>query len=346
MRLPLADERAFNRRAEILPDLPDYIDIECAFGCNLRCTMCPLGDRPANLPGRPACLMSEDLFARVLEQISARPRIVHLNIMGEPLLNPRLPEFVRAAKRRGHCVVFNTNGALMDDGLALRLVRAGVDRVCFSLDGFEKATYESLRLGATREHVFANVRNFARRNRGRGITMIKFLVSDRTEAERDRFLAHFGPLVDEVEFAPLDDWGGQLALPGELGARRWTGATGGRYPCLLLWNRASVAADGQALLCCHDYRKASNLPNVRDAPLSEIWNGAVRSFRADHASGRYALAPCARCDEWRRMPERIALLSPDHAFERLRWWRPRVYGVLRGAKRAAKCVGHLLGMLR
>lgn len=337
MEFPLRDARLFNRRTETLPDLPDFVDVECAFGCNLRCPMCPLGDRAANLPDRPTRIMEPDLFHLVLDQISSRPRILHLNIMGEPLLNPHLPDYVRAAKRRGHYVLFNTNGVRMDDEAARALVAARVDRVCFSLDGFGKATYESIRVGAVRERVFSNVRNFAERNRGRGTTMIKFLVSRKTEGERLRFREYWEPLVDEIEFAPLDDWGGRIALPEELGPRTWRGAEGDRrHPCLLLWNRASVAADGRAILCCHDYRQASALPTVRERPLPSIWNDGVRAFRADHAAGRYGMSPCAECDEWRRMPETIRLLDPGHFSELLKWRAPRIYRALRTAKNAVR----------
>jgi MoaA/NifB/PqqE/SkfB family radical SAM enzyme len=53
---------------------------------------------------------------------------------GEPLLDPRLPGYVRFAKSKGLTAVADTNGLLLDDGMAAGLKDAGLDGLYVSLD--------------------------------------------------------------------------------------------------------------------------------------------------------------------------------------------------------------------
>jgi len=73
-----------------------------------------------------------------------------LNGIGEPLLHPRLEEFIQTAKRlmpASSWVGFQTNGLLLDEGRARSLVDAGVDRICLSLDSIHPDTFQRLREG-------------------------------------------------------------------------------------------------------------------------------------------------------------------------------------------------------
>ncbi len=121
---------------------------EIAARCNLRCRMCAINEdaRYRNSSGRPA-LFTPEMFARVA---TAFPTLVRAYLfgLGEPLLNPHLPEYVERLSRCGVEVWFNTNGTLIDERMAERLAMAGADRITVSIDGATKETYEAIRRGA------------------------------------------------------------------------------------------------------------------------------------------------------------------------------------------------------
>lgn len=134
-------------------------------GCNLRCEMCPVPQSKLLMNGRQTTVMSMTTFCKILDAIADKPRRLHLNQMGEPLLNKSISEFVGISKKAGHIVSLTTNVSLMNNDIARKLLLAGIDHVTFSIDGYEAKTYESIRIGANYEKVRSNVEEFSRKER-------------------------------------------------------------------------------------------------------------------------------------------------------------------------------------
>jgi putative metalloenzyme radical SAM/SPASM domain maturase len=125
---------------------PAKLFAEVTSRCNLRCSMC------LRQSGEEAFRdgdMSVETFRRLLPALATADALV-LNGIGEPLLHPHLEEFVRAGKEqmegRGW-VGFQSNGLLMNSERALRLVEAGLDRVCLSLDAVSPEAFRTIRMG-------------------------------------------------------------------------------------------------------------------------------------------------------------------------------------------------------
>ena len=132
--------------------------VEVSARCNLRCPMCAITADPRYAPTskRPA-LLTPELFDRLEPFFSTLVR-VHLFGLGEPVLNPHLPEWVERLSRRGVEVWVTTNATLVDGLKAESLARAGLARVTVSIDGATKETYERFRPPARFEHVVRGIR--------------------------------------------------------------------------------------------------------------------------------------------------------------------------------------------
>jgi len=298
---------AFARRSPVVESLPDLIYVEMAMACNFGCKMCPVPESRKLMDGRVPSIMKPDTFALVLKSISDRPRNLWLTQLGEPMLNKHLADYVKAAKSNGHHVGFTTNGSLMTEEKARDLLAAGVDHVVFSFDGATKATFEKIRIGGNFDEVVANIRMFAAMNRrlrssqNRCTIQVDMIVSDMTEPEVDDFHAMWKD-VALTQAIPLDDWAGQLELPSDFGKPRTSREEIERYACDLLWNTAYVSAEGNAMMCCHDYRQRSKLPNVHEKPLEQIWRSDIESERAKQVTGDFSSASCAACTAWKTRP--------------------------------------------
>jgi MoaA/NifB/PqqE/SkfB family radical SAM enzyme len=148
----------YSRAAPLPSGRPLEAYVEVSARCNLRCPMCAITADPRYAPTskRPA-LLTPELFDRLEPFFSTLVR-VHLFGLGEPVLNPHLPEWVERLAGRGVEVWVTTNATLVDDLKAESLARAGLARVTVSIDGATKETYERFRPPARFEHVVRGIR--------------------------------------------------------------------------------------------------------------------------------------------------------------------------------------------
>ena len=115
--------------------------------CNLRCPTCPTGnflDSEFSVGRNPTGFMDLDLYKRILEKIkrdNVSDRIeVHLYTWGEPLLHPKVAEFVTATKRIGFFCGISSNLNL--DKNLKNVIKAGPDFFRISLSGYYQDNYK------------------------------------------------------------------------------------------------------------------------------------------------------------------------------------------------------------
>jgi len=282
---------SFRRAA--LPPL--CVDIEVAACCDL---VCPFCYRQAI--ATPDKLMSTRLFYRLIDQCAELgvPSI-KLNWRGEPLLHPRLPEFIDYAKRAGIFeVIINTNAVALTRQTSEAIVAAGLDLLIYSFDGGSKETYEKMRVGRFRrnsfEAVYGNVRRFAEvRTRAQSVfprTKIQMILTSDTSKETEDFSDLFANCVDDVSVKAYTERGGGLpdldaesrdvlisalrehGLPED--SPHWRDMDGniwaatGRIFCEQPNQRLMVAYDGRVSMCCYDWGSAYPVGYVDEAALA------------------------------------------------------------------------------
>jgi hypothetical protein len=99
-----------------------------------------------------------DLFEDILDEaVSLGATQVSLENFGEPLLDPYLVERVEIAKRYGLEVFTISNGALLDEALAGRLISSGLDKIRISMSGAQKTIYEAIHRGLQYEVLHRNI---------------------------------------------------------------------------------------------------------------------------------------------------------------------------------------------
>jgi len=125
---------------------PLKLFVEITTRCNLKCGMCVKQHDPG------ACAegdMSPETFAALEPSFSHLDTLI-MNGIGEPLLHPRLEEYIRRAKERmsSHAWVgFQSNGMLLTEERALSLLEAGLDRICLSMDALSQSGFRRIRPG-------------------------------------------------------------------------------------------------------------------------------------------------------------------------------------------------------
>ena len=208
--LPKSIERrlAGRRNRSVQKETPQkrrwrLLQIESAIACNLRCVMCPWREITKNVENHG--LMSQDIWESIRRHL-ADIKSIDFTGGGEPLLQPKLAEWIAEANAAGCETGFLSNGLLLKEEKLQRILDAGVDWICISMDGADAGMYESIRIGSNFERVCENVAKIAALRSGqRPRTMINFVLMDLNFHQIEdivRLAAQLG--VDQLNFKQCD----------------------------------------------------------------------------------------------------------------------------------------------
>jgi wyosine [tRNA(Phe)-imidazoG37] synthetase (radical SAM superfamily) len=118
--------------------------------------MCPTGRAVIKKGGHIAV----ELYRKIIDEAASFAIDVNLFGRGEALLHPDLPDLTRYAHRKGLNVRLETNATLLTPSKSEEMIRCGLDFISFSIDGYTKETYESIRVGAQFEETVQNIIRF------------------------------------------------------------------------------------------------------------------------------------------------------------------------------------------
>lgn len=239
---------------------PKVVRIETTNHCNAECTFCP-----RESIGRDKTFMDRDLFDKIIDQcVAGGTRMIHMHNFGEPLLDKRIPDLVRHAKDKGiPRIKLFSNGHLLRDKMAERLLDSGLDEIKVSLDGANSDEFNELRIGLDHETVLNNTREFRELRNRRGLLYPKVVAACVTSSDKKQTEQLLEGVVDHIDWSSLHNWAGK---------RRWVGDRKVRKPCGRLWRTLSILVNGDVAQCCLDHSGQEILGNVGDQKISDIWN--------------------------------------------------------------------------
>lgn len=179
------------------------LQVEPAFACNLRCVMCPW--REIAQDSENFGLMSQAVWESIRPHLS-EIKSIDFTGGGEPLLQPKLAQWIADAHDAGCETGFLSNGLLLRNQTLKNILKAGIDWICISMDGAEAKMYEKIRVGSNFDRVCENVANIAElRSGNRPKTMINFVLMDlniHQVQDMVRLAAKLG--VDQLNFKQCD----------------------------------------------------------------------------------------------------------------------------------------------
>lgn len=277
-------------RKRIVGEFPLHLDVESTNACDLRCVMCTRNF----MTERIGCI-DWPLFKKVInEGAEYKLPSIKLNFRGEPLLHPKLPKMVKYAKDKGILEVqFNTNGLSLTEKKSEELIKAGLDRIIFSVDGATKKTYEKIRTGSNFETVVNNIKTLIeiRNNMGlkRPCVRVQMVKMKENEHEVEQFIKMWIDVANYVAVTTKRE-------PFIKGAKRTMPLE--HFPCPQIWQRIVVWWDGEVFMCCGDWHGEYILGNAKNTSLYELWHSEkYNRARKLHAREKFNEIPvCARCE--------------------------------------------------
>jgi len=267
------------------PRLPEIVQIEATNICNAKCVFCPRDEMH-----RRQGIMSLDLFKKIVDEC-AELGITHVRMhnYGEAFVDRKLVEKVRYAKQKGiREVGMISNGSLITEPVARRMIDAVLDAINISVDASGKEVFEATRIGLKYDKVIANIERLLRLRGESGKRRPKLILSfvrQNNSADEQAFIEHWRSIADKIHVTDLHNWAGTLNSESDV-----------NYPCYRPWLTFTVLWDGRVSLCCADFDGRTILGNLNTQTISEIWNAdAYRNVRREHLeSGGPDI--CRACD--------------------------------------------------
>jgi MoaA/NifB/PqqE/SkfB family radical SAM enzyme len=166
--------------------VPDTVEILVSSRCNSRCIMCNVW----RLAKKNLSIVDEELsiseYKNLLDELSSLGTRLLCISGGEPLLKKGVFSIIQKAKEKNLKVELITNGTLISDAIAKRLVESGIDLITFSIDASRADLHDQIR-GVPRAWEKAT----------RGITMLNNL---RKQADSQKTRLAIGFLVTRINY--------------------------------------------------------------------------------------------------------------------------------------------------
>jgi radical SAM protein with 4Fe4S-binding SPASM domain len=281
--------RAYNKKQTKLHYYPLSLWIEPTNVCTLKCVMCPSRMIPKDETG----FMSLETFKGIVDQTKEYVSDFYLFLGGESLLNKDIFEMIKYAKKRKIRCILHTNATILTKEKSLQLIDSGIDYVSFSFDGYDKETYESIRIGGNYEKVMENIISFLKIKKTMRVTkpyiVLQTLVISKKNFQNDEKAKKFYDLfkglpIDEINVKTPISWGSILEDEKEIDFQNKKEFT----PCPVLWNAMSIKWDGTVVPCCIDIFGEYKLGNIKEKSLKQIWNDEpLQRLRRSMLDGTY-----------------------------------------------------------
>ena len=269
---------------------PTTISIEITNNCNNSCLICPHGHNLIIEKG----YMPIDLFKLSLERIDGLKKgtVLELHGIGEPLLHPRINEFIEVAKRHDFFCSICTNAILLNEQMAKKIAESGLDKLVISLE--TKENYEKLRCTNIYDRVKDNVVRTAETHPGIRIEIYMIAVDDSDLGKFDEFKKQFKGVNMQFSQFRATDWCGTIPLEG---LARKKGRFVRKEICPLFANYCSIDYNGNIRHCYLDYNSQKLYGNIAQNEFLDIWQSEKRSqVRRMMQKGEYEkIWPCRDC---------------------------------------------------
>ena len=262
--------------------------VEIGNVCNMNCSFCHGHSRAPRQ-------MTSDEFAVVLEKLTEQTEYIYYHLMGEPLLHPKLCEFVKMAGEKGYKSIITTNGTLLSKRQD-ELLAAGLHKVNVSVHSFENGSDEDY------VEYLKSIAEFSKVAARVGVIVVFRFWNNGFDNGRNEFALNVlksnisgewtkntrGIKVCDKIFIESSDrfeWPDSKAeIKGE------------KFYCYGLKDQFGILADGTVVPCCLDSEGVIALGNVFKDDIDEILNSKratdmVGGFKCGKATEEL----CKRC---------------------------------------------------
>lgn len=262
--------------------------VEITNVCNMSCSFCHGHSR------KPRKMTKEE-FSLVLDKLTGLTRYIYYHLMGEPLIHPELPEFLKMAGNRGFRSIITTNGTLLKKR-GDEIISSGLHKVSISLHSFEDGDDESY------EIYIKEVSDFALKAAKAGVIVVFRLWNRGHDGGRNETAVRLlqlnlqGEWSENARSVKIRDrvyleYGDRFGWPDMEAS-----VQGKRFFCYGMRDHFGVLCDGSIVPCCLDSEGTVTLGNIFSDDIIDVLaspraEAIVKGFNRGRASEEL----CRRC---------------------------------------------------
>jgi MoaA/NifB/PqqE/SkfB family radical SAM enzyme len=264
--------------------------------CNLACPKCLVHSEsyPQGIALKKSLgSMDIESIIKVFDEVKEFAPTVSPSFWSEPLVNNKLfRRFVIEASARNIPVMINTNALLIADEMAEFLVEH-LDQISISIDAMTEETLVKTRatdqLDKIKNAVFLLLKKRGARRSPR--IAVSFSSEECNISEREDFVEFWVQHVDAVRVNEV--YSDTRKIEKEITSSE-------RYPCREIYDSLTIDYDGVARICCLDGYRETNLGNVFNDGVFNVWHGPeLQRIREIHESNDYEKYKfCQDCEQW------------------------------------------------
>jgi MoaA/NifB/PqqE/SkfB family radical SAM enzyme len=309
------------------------IQMEPTVRCNLRCKMCERTYWDQTKIPKDATF---NQYKRVIDS-TPKLRMLVLTPLGEPLLNKDIFKIIKYAKKRRIFVIFASNGTVMTEDIARKLVSSGLDEISFSVDSSEPKIYAKIRVNSNLARVKSNIKLLVSIRNSLGerhpIVSLSRLCMGETVGDMPNYMRMAKDLgvdavgvsrLEEGDFAKIKDASIENAKAERVQAAKlskecgipvdWKWIKGGKFnpgSCLAPYAGCFITVEGDMLPCCFATQRGDragvvrkfSFGNVFKQGFNPVWRSEkANDFRKKLVSKKFDDLPglCKTCWQIRR----------------------------------------------
>lgn len=286
------------------------LNIEIASGCNEKCIYCKYYAMGFHKQGK---LIDEEFFYRITKEAKELGITdVGLYVAGEPLVNPKVYDYIRYLKKelQFEYVYISTNGILCTPSNLEKMVDAGIDSIKFSVSSVDRENFKRHHGIDAFDKVLANIKYAYEYREKNELTYKLYMFSILTKynlSEKEQFELVYGDYVDELMVVNVIADGTVKGIKEYLviadeDEKDSIEAQGKTLPCEQLFGRVVINQYGYLCACCFEttlgYTEIVDLQNIS---LKEaVYGEQMVDIRKRHIEKKIEGTICESCLYGRR----------------------------------------------
>ncbi len=266
---------------------PKYLWVEPTNKCNFKCDICPVN----SIMKRKKGFMDENLFKNIVDQAkSIGVKGITITTWGEPLMHPKINNFIKYTAKSGIKARIITNGSLLTGKNSKQLIQCGLDSIVFSIygDEYDYKKRASISFDEIKRKWLFFVKMRDKLNPKLKI-IFRHVITDENNDKVNNLIEQWSYLCDEFELQQETIFGKDIIYNR-------------KFSCPNLWLTPNILWDGKVVPCCADYDGDFIIGDITKESIKKIWNNyLIKNIRKLHRKKDFPKR-CFRCVE--RIPSR------------------------------------------
>lgn len=257
----------------IKPFKIEEIIIDVAASCNAQCPFCPRVFMPEE---RSKGFMTLELYEKILDDAKNNNiKKLRLYSTAEPTMHPKFDKIIDIAKEKGFEISLSTNASLLHK---YKENIAKVDLLQYSIEGWDKESYEKYRFPLKFDKIFKNIKDFHEflsKQENTPKVSTNLLITKKTDI--NKYVELWGKYIGDINihfmYDPVKYEDGKfksISLDSENEYFKLDKQTKDFF-CSYPFDILTVAFDGKVALCCDDFAAELNIGNLSHNSIKEVY---------------------------------------------------------------------------